>query len=190
MARPRSEDKRNAILEAATEIVAEQGVAAPTARIARQAGVAEGSLFTYFENKDVLLNQLYLALKSELRHAMLDGFPAAERIAVQARHAWNGYVDWGVANPQKRKAISQLGVSDRITPQTREAGMAGFRQINAMLQQSLAGGVLKDQPPAFAGAILSSLAETTMEFILREPDQAERYRNAGFEAFWAAIAKH
>jgi AcrR family transcriptional regulator len=190
MARPRSEDKRNAILEAAIEVVAEQGVSAPTARIAKLAGVAEGSLFTYFENKDVLLNQLYLELKGELRHAMLDGFPAAERMAVQARHAWNGYVAWGVANPLRRKAISQLSVSDRITAQTKEAGMAGFRQINAMLQESLAGGVLKDQPPAFAGAIMVSLAETTMEFILREPAEAERYKNAGFEAFWAAIARH
>jgi AcrR family transcriptional regulator len=189
VARPRSEDKRNAILEAATEIVAEQGVSAPTARIAKRAGVAEGSLFTYFENKDVLLNQLYLALKDDLRHAMLDGFPAAERLAVQARHVWNGYVDWGVANPQKHKAISQLGVSDRISPQSREAGMAGFSQVNAMLQESRAGGALKDQPPAFAGAVMASLADATMTFIQREPTMAERYKSAGFDAFWAAIAK-
>ncbi|MBE1162451.1 TetR/AcrR family transcriptional regulator [Dyella acidiphila] len=190
MARPRSEDKRNAILEAATEVVAEQGVSAPTAKIAKRAGVAEGSLFTYFENKDVLLNQLYLALKEELRHAMLDGFPAAERLAAQAHHVWNGYVDWGVANPLKRKAMSQLTVSDRITAQTKEAGSAGFARVSAMLQESLAGGALKDQPPSFVGAILSSLAETTMDFITREPALAERYKSAGFEAFWAAIAKH
>jgi AcrR family transcriptional regulator len=190
VARPRSEDKRNAILQAATEVVAEQGVSAPTAKIAKRAGVAEGSLFTYFDNKDALLNQLYLELKDGLRQAMLDGFPAAERTPVQARHVWNGYVDWGVANPQKRKAMSQLTVSDRITPQTKEVGMAGFSQINAMMQESVAGGALKDQPSAFVGAIMSSLAETTMEFILREPAMAERYKSAGFDAFWAAIAKH
>lgn len=190
MARPRSEDKRNAILEAATVIVAEQGVSAPTARIAKQARVAEGSLFTYFENKDALLNQLYLVLKDDLRHAMLDGFPAAERIAIQARHVWDGYVDWGVANPEKRKAMSQLTVSDRITPQTKEAGQAGFARVSAMMQESLAGGVLKDQPPSFVAAIMSSLAETIMEFIIREPAMAGRYKSAGFDAFWAAIAKH
>jgi AcrR family transcriptional regulator len=188
MARPRSEDKRNAILEAATEVVAEQGVSAPTAKIAKLAGVAEGSLFTYFENKDVLLNQLYLVLKDDLRRAMLDGFPTAERIAVRAQYAWNGYVDWGVANPLKRKAMSQLTVSDRITPQTKEVGMAGFARVNAMLQESLASGVLKDQPPAFAGAIMASLAETTMEFMIHEPAKAEQYKRAGFDAFWAAIA--
>ena len=45
MARPRSEDKHQALLEAATEIVASHGLAAPTAQIARRAGVAEGTLF-------------------------------------------------------------------------------------------------------------------------------------------------
>ena len=34
MARPKSDDKRNAILTAATQVVAEQGLGAPTARIA------------------------------------------------------------------------------------------------------------------------------------------------------------
>lgn len=189
MARPRSEDKRNAILDAATEVVAELGVSAPTAKIAKRAGVAEGSLFTYFENKDALLNHLYLALKSDLRGAMLDAYPAAARIAVRARHIWDHYVDWGVANPLKRKALAQLSVSDRIRPESRQAGMGGFAQVNALMQESLVGGALKDQPPAFVGAVLASLAETTMEFIEREPAAAERYRHAGFEAFWAAVAK-
>jgi AcrR family transcriptional regulator len=45
MARPRSEDKRNAILEAATRVIVTQGLSAPTALIAEQAGVANGSLF-------------------------------------------------------------------------------------------------------------------------------------------------
>jgi AcrR family transcriptional regulator len=61
MARPLSEDKRTAIPEAATEVVALLGVSAPTAKIAKGAGVAEGRLFTYFANKDELLNRLYIS---------------------------------------------------------------------------------------------------------------------------------
>ena len=50
MARPKSEDKRNAILDAATRVFAERGLtAAPTSEISKQAGVAEETLFTYFE---------------------------------------------------------------------------------------------------------------------------------------------
>ena len=51
MARPLSEEKRTAILEAATEVVAMLGVSAPTAKSPKEAGVAEGTLLTYFANK-------------------------------------------------------------------------------------------------------------------------------------------
>src|SRR5882757_3088831 len=88
MARTLSEDKRTAILEVATEVVAVLGVSAPTAKIAKGAGVAEGTLFIYFANKDELLNQLYLELKLELRDAMMPGYPAGEGPIDRGRHVW------------------------------------------------------------------------------------------------------
>ena len=192
MARPKSDDKRNAILTAATQVVADQGVGAPTATIAKTAGVAEGTLFTYFATKDELLNRLYLELKLELSEAMLS--PGANDAAGNAdarrrlQLAWQQYVRWGVTFPQKRKVLAQLGVSDRITEQTKAAGMRAFTDINAMLQESVASGALRDRPPAFVGAIMASLAETTMDFMGRDPAHADDYETSGFEAFWDAIA--
>jgi AcrR family transcriptional regulator len=63
MARPKSEDKRNAILSAATEVFAERGLSAATSAISSAAGVAEGTLFTYFKTKDELINALYRETK-------------------------------------------------------------------------------------------------------------------------------
>lgn len=71
MSRPRSDEKRKALLEAATRIIVTQGLSAPTAGIAKEAGVANGSLFTYFETKSDLYNQLYLELKVERAKAAL-----------------------------------------------------------------------------------------------------------------------
>ena len=189
MARPKSEDKRNAILAAATQVIAEQGLGAPTARIAKVAGVAEGTLFTYFESKDVLLNELYLDIKAHMREAMMGAYPKAESIEKRARYAWLQYVDWGVAFPDKRRTVAQLAVSERLSGQTRAAGMRAFADVNEMLEASIASGALRDQPPAFLAAIMGSLADTTMEFIERDPAHAERYREAGLEAFWNAIVK-
>jgi AcrR family transcriptional regulator len=188
MARPRSEDKRNAILAAAIEVIAEQGAGAPTARIARLAGVAEGSLFTYFASKDELFNQLYLELKGELREVMTAGYPAAESLENRARHVWQKYVGWGVAHPDKRRTMLQLAVSDRVTEQSKEAGMLAFADINAMIRESIEKGQLRELPPAFVSAIMGSLAETTMDFMVRDPANADRYRISGFDAFWNAIA--
>jgi AcrR family transcriptional regulator len=73
VARPKSEDKKQALLEAATAAFAQSGIAASTSAIARSAGVAEGTLFRYFATKDELLNELYLAIKLRLVRTMIAG---------------------------------------------------------------------------------------------------------------------
>lgn len=188
MARPKSDDKRNAILAAATQVVAEQGLGAPTARIAKLAGVAEGTLFTYFATKDELLNRLYLELKEDLSEAMQKGLPATHGLRNRLRYCWQQYVQWGVMFPDKRKVLAQLTVSERITEQTKAAGQRGFTEVSAVLQESIANGALRNQPPSFVGAILTSLAETSMDFMVRDPARADEYAASGFEAFWNAIA--
>ena len=188
MARPLSEDKRTAILEAATELVAMLGVSAPTAKIAKGAGVAEGTLFTYFANKDELLNRLYLELKTDLRDAIMASYPADKSLIDRSRHFWDRYIAWGSAHPLKRRAMRQLAVSDRITEESKKRVGDAFGEFNDMMRECTAGGPMRHQPPAFASAIMSAIADTTMDFIAREPAQAKRYTKAGFDAFWKAVA--
>jgi AcrR family transcriptional regulator len=188
MAHPRSEDKHAAILEAATEAVAVLGVSAPTAKIAKGAGVAEGTLFTYFANKDELLNQLYLELKTDVRDAMMTGYPSGKSLIDRSRHIWDCYVRWGSAHPLKRRAMRQLAVSDRITEESKKLVGDAFGEFNDMMRECAAGGAMRHQPPAFVSAIMSAIADTTMDFIAREPAQAKRYTKAGFDAFWKAVA--
>src|ERR1700747_248889 len=128
MARPRSDDKRNAIMEAATRVIVTQGLSAPTATIAQEAGVSNGSLFTYFETKADLFNQLYLELKGEMALAAMKGQPKDAELRKQLYHVWHNWMYWALTFPEKRRALAQLGVSDEITPVTRAAGhkvMAG-----------------------------------------------------------------
>jgi AcrR family transcriptional regulator len=61
MSRPKSEDKRNPIMAAATRVIDTHGLSTPTALIAKEAGVPNGSLYTYFETKAELFNQLYIS---------------------------------------------------------------------------------------------------------------------------------
>ncbi|WP_175911900.1 TetR/AcrR family transcriptional regulator [Burkholderia metallica] len=189
MARPRSPDKHEAILAAAARALAEDGATATTARIARLAGVAEGTVFTYFETKDALLNALYLSLKAGMREAMMAGFPEHAPVEQAVRHAWNGYVSWGVADPDGRRALQQLNVSGRIADAHRAAGAEGFGGINVLLRELVAAsGALKpDEAYAFCAALFTSIAETAMESIARDPARADAYREAGFRALWAVL---
>ena len=73
MARPKSEDKKQALLDAATSAIAQYGIAASTALIARRAGVAEGTLFCDFATKYDSLNAPYLHLQTCLFGVMETG---------------------------------------------------------------------------------------------------------------------
>ena len=143
MARPLSEDKRTAIFEAATEAVAALGVSAPTAKIAKDARVAEGTLFTYFATKDELLNRLYLELKTDLRDAILAGYPSGGSLIDRCRHLWDRYIGWGSAHPLKRKAVRQLAVSDRITEESKKLVGDAFGEVNDMMRACAAGGAMR-----------------------------------------------
>ncbi|HKS34719.1 MAG TPA: TetR/AcrR family transcriptional regulator [Enterobacteriaceae bacterium] len=188
MARPKSEDKKQALLEAATTAVAQSGIAASTALIARGAGVAEGTLFRYFTTKDDLLNELYLHLKQDLCQAMLVSWDHTETDAkTNTCHIWNSYVDWGLRNPQAHQAIRQLAVSDKITEETRQKVMETFPELNELCEQSVMQ-VFRSRPyRAFGDALFGSLINTTMEFATREPEKAREFKKLGFEAMWRAL---
>src|SRR5271170_5727299 len=123
MARPKSEDKRNAILSAATEVFAERGLSAATSAISSAAEVAEGTLFTYFKTKDELVNALYREIKLELADAMMSDFPRRGSIRNRLQHVWNQYVTWGVANPSHHRVLQQITVWGGLTEESKCAGL-------------------------------------------------------------------
>src|SRR3981189_1362024 len=148
MARPKSEDKRNAILDAATRLFAERGLtAAPTSEISKQAGVAEGTLFTYFETKDDLINALYREIKLELADAMMSDFPRKKNVRAKLQHVWDRYVKWGIANPKQRKVLAQLTVSEVLTKESRDAGGAPFVEFQTMIRDAIDGRVFPHDLP-------------------------------------------
>ena len=189
MAKPKSEDKRNSILSAAVQVFAERGLGAPTAAITSVAGIAEGSLFTYFKTKDELINALYRDLKLELADAIMSGFPRKQSVRYRLEHLWNGYVLWGVANPAQQRVLKQIQVWGGLTEESKRAGFAPFAEIQRMAEDAVTQKIYKDLPQAFIEAALAALAEMTMEFMVREPKRAEEYQTAGFEMLWAGITR-
>jgi hypothetical protein len=49
-------------------------------------------------------------------------------------------------------------------------------------------GSLCNASKSFAAAVMNSLAETTMDFMIQDPANAKRHCKVGFEVFWRAIS--
>ena len=64
------------------------------AQLLAESGVSNGSLFTYFETKADLMNQLYLDLKAELASVSVTGLPVKGDLRQQAFHMWSQSTRW------------------------------------------------------------------------------------------------
>lgn len=188
MARPRSQDRRDAILSAAARVIASHGTGAATAAIAKEAGVSNGSLFVYFDTKAALLNELYLALKAEMTAAVAAGLDAQGEPREQVRRMWTQWLAWATADPGKRRALAQLDVADDITDGSRQIAHAGFSAIADLLNRGRASGPMQDVPLSFVLTLVTAVAEATIDAVIREPDQAEARGSAGFDAAWRVLA--
>jgi AcrR family transcriptional regulator len=183
--RPRSEDRRNAILSAATRVIASEGLAAATATIAKEAGVSNGSLFVYFDTKAALLNELYVALKTEMTAATAG---AAGEPREQLLHMWTHWLRWATTNPDKRRALAQLEVADDITADSHRTVRSAFSGIADVLERSRANGPMQDAPLGFVLALTNAIADTAIDAVIREPAAAEALSSVAFDAIWRVLA--
>jgi AcrR family transcriptional regulator len=187
MARARSLEKRRAILDAAVHEIARTGLGAPTAKIARRAGVAAGTLFLYFANKEELLNELYLELKGEAYKKVNANFPHKENLERRARHVWSSYLDWAIEFPEKRKVSVLLNLSDLITPETRTRIDTERGAVDATLRELRSRGAVHRLPAGFATSTMSAMQESTMEFIAKKPKQREELIEKAFQVWWRGL---
>ncbi len=152
-----SDTKRQAILDAALELFVTQhyhGTAIP--EIARRAGVADGTIYRYFKNKQDLVNALYkeckMALVALLVAPFSPGLSLRERLneiaARFARYAENHRRE--VCFLEKNHHESYLEDDARATEQPLEAFVVG------LLEEGKAQGLVKQLPSALLFSILYS----------------------------------
>ena len=187
MPRPRSDEKRIALLEAATRIIVAQGLSAPTAGIAKEAGVPNGSFFTYFETKTELFNQLYRELKGEMAATALKGLVATAEPRERFFRVWQNWTNWAVACPDKRQALAQLSVSSEITAESRAFGHKVMADLAELADRSRADGPMRKAPLGFVLAIMNAVAESTMDYMTQDAHNAKKHCKEGFDALWRMV---
>ena len=118
----KGEDKRSAILKATMELITEHGFhATPMSMIAKQAGVAAGTIYNYFPSKDVLINQLYAELKEKMGNALIEGSEGSgnlrERFFLLYRNLYRYFIQYPaefmfLEQYSNSPFISQLGENE------------------------------------------------------------------------------
>ncbi len=102
-------DKREEIVRAALELIAEHGFhGAPMAMIAERAGVGAGTIYRYFENKDVLITELYREVEERLYTVLLEGYATAKTFRERFLHLGMALLRYFIENPLDFRYLEQF----------------------------------------------------------------------------------
>ena len=155
-------------MQSALELIVEQGFhGAPMAEIAEKAGVAAGTIYRYFENKDVLIIELHRELEDKIMAVLQKGYPSGRPLRERFLYLIRELLRYFLTNPLHFRYMEQYfnspyGISlhrDRLL------GKSGNPDILMdIFVQGIEQKVLKDFPKA----ALFSLALGPLIFLMRD----------------------
>jgi AcrR family transcriptional regulator len=184
------QDKQEAILKAAVKVFSERGFwNTPTSLVSKTAGIADGTLFTYFKTKDDLITEVYLDLKRDLARSLLEGLPEPGSTRDKLRHLWAGYIEWGIAHPDEHKVLYQIGTSYKLDVVVKAQANEPFIEIERLTQESIARGEMRDYPVDYLATLVDSHANMTIAFMTANPGSSVDYISIGFDILWNGITR-
>jgi AcrR family transcriptional regulator len=160
------------IFSAALKVALRTGYAGLTmADVAKQAGIATGTVYIYFKNKSALINQLYLHPKQAKTRAMMTAYQADADFLTNFESLWRSYMELSLEDPERMMFLEQYVRSPYLTPAVRKKS----EQLLAPLAELLAAGQAAGQVRKTAPDILiSALMGSANEIVKYHLDRKER----------------
>lgn len=141
----KGEDKRRAILKATMELITEHGFhATPMSMIAKQAGVAAGTIYNYFPSKEVLINLLYGELRQKMEQALLSNEAGHGNIRERFFLLYRNLFQYFIQNPEEFKFLEQYANSPLILQNRAEDARQFNQPVIDFLNSGIELGVLRN----------------------------------------------
>ncbi len=191
MARPKDEAKIEAIYDATLKLVLETGFnGLKMADVAREAKLATGTLYIYFKNKEVLINELYYHLKKSKTLKVLEVFDSKDDYEVSFKKLWTNYLTISLAEPERMKFIEQFTHTSYLTKKTKQQGDELIKPLEDFLKLGISKGLIKKLPVEL---LLSQLMGPIIESVKLHYENTLRITNSlkeeMFQMAWNSIKK-
>lgn len=190
MARSLSPEKRAQLLSSALKLFVKNGVMnTSTAEIAKDAGIAAGTLFLYFPTKQNLLDQLVLKIGKEqsehINQLLKPSLSARETFFT----IWHGTVTWFLENMEAYQYVQQVRDSGMISESAVQESNKFFGYYYNAIQKGFQEGSIKAYPLGLIGDFLYQDIVAVINHISRQPDpgKGEETIRQGFEIYWDGI---
>ncbi|UFS70184.1 TetR family transcriptional regulator [Geomonas sp. RF6] len=186
-------DKRCTIMRATLEIVAEQGFhGTPMALVAERSGVAAGTIYRYFESKDVLIAEIYHFLEERFLAVVMDGYPEGAPVRERFLHMGKALVKYCTSSPLEFRFLEQFHNSPYGIAHRREKFFGNKEKdvLFDLFTEAAKAGMVKDLPlPVLFALGFCPLLDISRDHILHFIELDAKLIDSCVEACWEAIRK-
>ncbi|QYS89004.1 MULTISPECIES: TetR/AcrR family transcriptional regulator [Flavobacterium] len=143
--RPQLKDKEKAILEATLELVNNNGFhASSMSKIAQKANVAPATIYIYFENKQDLIDKLYLHLKEEISDCIFKDYHEGMSVEEGFKVIWYAIANYKRNHIKEALFQSLCDITPMINEETRSKGISYLKKFMDLCKRGQEEGIVKD----------------------------------------------
>ena len=189
MARPKSDPgKRERILAAAMKVFARKGFAgARVSDVAREAGVADGTIYLYFASKDAILISIFEEGMQGVIDGLAKGLKGIEDPRERLRYFCRYHLKTCEDDPDLAEVLLvELRFSDKFLTEYKPGAMLDryLEQLAAIVSEGQRRGIFNRAIPTgiAMGAIFGALDEISLHRVLQRRKRAEPSYDIGMVA--------
>lgn len=183
------EEKKAKILEATLKLITERGFHdTPMSLVAREAGVAAGTIYHYFSSKDELINELYSSLKSHMGKALSAGNFAEGSYRDRFFRFWRNLYVHFISYPQEFKFLEHYANSPLVNQQVRTDNIRHYQAVIDFLEEGIQSGILREMPlPLMLNMVYGHVVSTAKLHLNKELKVDEKLLELSVQSSWDGI---
>ncbi|HSW06507.1 TetR/AcrR family transcriptional regulator [Aquabacterium sp.] len=160
--KPKDDEKLRAIARATYALVEQTGLSGLTmAAIAREAGLATGTLYVYFKSKEELLVALYEQAKTETAAMLLQGDDPQAPFRSRFQRTWTNWLEHRITHSAQMVFQEQYYNSPWFSEESRQLSARLFKDWVDLIEAAKAQQILKNVPtPMLISSFAGSVRET------------------------------
>lgn len=183
-------DKRLRILNAASELIVQNGLQCSMAAVAERANVATGSLYNYFPSKEAMIRAVYERLATTIEQMLIVEIDRTRTHRERILDYVYAYIDLIWEDPDRALLFEYLSNVPLIPP----AEMAeAFSRLSAhtatLIEEARADGAIKPHSSHLMGALLGGAIRNSLKWHrIWHATLTRRDRDQIADMCWSAIA--
>ncbi len=182
--------KKEQILNTTLTLIAEHGLhGSPMSLIAKESGVAIGTIYHHYSSKEAIINAIYIQKKQDFKFILDQYLTKDLDIKQKFESIWRAFYQYFIDAPLIFRFTQQIGPSPIITEATKQEGKQYYAPIFDFLSEGISAGLFIEMDVHLMGQLLLGNVTSLVELTLDGVEITSKNIQEAMTYSWRAITK-